>query len=62
VITRYGATRDELQNLLTTEPRYRIDQVWTGLYSELSTPEEMTALPKSLRSPHRLIAELVASC
>jgi 23S rRNA (adenine2503-C2)-methyltransferase len=50
VITRYGATRDELQNLLTTEPRYRIDQVWTGLYSELSTPEEMTALPKSLRS------------
>ncbi len=50
MITRYGATRDELQNLLLNEPRYRVDQVWNGLYTELNAPEDMTALPKALRA------------
>ena len=50
MITRYGASRDELQNLLLNEPRYRVDQVWKGLYTELNTPEDMTALPKALRA------------
>ena len=50
MITRYGATRDELQNLLSTEPRYRVDQVWKGLYTELNAPEDITALPKALRA------------
>ena len=50
MITRYGASRDELQNLLLNEPRYRVDQVWKGLYTELNAPEDMTALPKALRA------------
>ena len=50
MITRYGASRDELQNLLLNEPRYRVDQVWKGLYAELNAPEDMTALPKALRA------------
>jgi 23S rRNA (adenine2503-C2)-methyltransferase len=49
-LTRYGATRDDVTALLGDLPRYRIDQVWHGLYQELSGPEELTALPKALRS------------
>ena len=48
--TRYQATRDDLSRILDGEPRYRIDQVWNGLYKELATPESMTNLPKTLRS------------
>ncbi|MEY3492831.1 MAG: hypothetical protein RL413_249, partial [Actinomycetota bacterium] len=36
--TRYQATRDDLSRILDGEPRYRIDQVWNGLYKELATP------------------------
>ncbi|MEY2609787.1 MAG: ribosomal large subunit methyltransferase, partial [Actinomycetota bacterium] len=50
MIPRYGATRAELDQLLVGEPRYRVDQVWKGLYTELSDPVDMTALPKALRS------------
>jgi 23S rRNA (adenine2503-C2)-methyltransferase len=31
-------------------PRYRADQVWSGLYAQLATPDEMTNLPKALRA------------
>lgn len=48
--SRYQRTRDELVELLAGEPRYRIDQVWSGLYEHLATPEEMTNLPKALRA------------
>lgn len=54
--TRYQSTRDELAELLHGEPRYRVDQVWKGLYEQLLTPAEMTSLPKALRE--RLDAEL----
>lgn len=47
--TRYGVDRDQLAVLLDGEPRYRIDQVWTGLYDHLASPAELTNLPKSLR-------------
>lgn len=50
MITRYGASRAELDSLLDGEPRYRVDQVWKGLYTELADPADMTALPKTLRS------------
>jgi 23S rRNA (adenine2503-C2)-methyltransferase len=59
MIPRYGATRAELDQLLVGEPRYRVDQVWKGLYTELSDPVDMTALPKALRS--RLDEELSLS-
>jgi 23S rRNA (adenine2503-C2)-methyltransferase len=46
----YQPTRAELAELLDGEPRYRVDQIWQGLYQNLSTPEEMTNLPKALRA------------
>lgn len=54
--TRYGIDRDELGALLGDEPRYRVDQVWQGLYHQLAAPTEMTALPAALRQ--RLEREL----
>jgi 23S rRNA (adenine2503-C2)-methyltransferase len=56
VPTRYDADRDALAQLLAGEPRYRVGQVWDGLYRQLATPGELTALPRALRS--RLDAEL----
>ncbi|MCU1503987.1 MAG: rlmN [Ilumatobacteraceae bacterium] len=45
----YGPDRDELSGLLEGEPRYRLDQVWTGLYEQLAAPGEITNVPKALR-------------
>ena len=49
-LTRYGAGRDDLTSLFDGLPRYRVDQVWQGLYEQLATPEEFTNLPKALRA------------
>jgi 23S rRNA (adenine2503-C2)-methyltransferase len=46
----YQPSRDELTVLLDGEPRYRLDQIWQGLYQQYSTPTEMTNLPKALRA------------
>ena len=54
--TRYAASRDDLVALLDGLPRYRVDQVWQGLYQQLAAPEELTSLPKGLRA--RLDASL----
>ena len=45
----YTPTREELAELLTGEPRYRLDQVWQGLYTQLAEPTEITNVPKALR-------------
>jgi 23S rRNA (adenine2503-C2)-methyltransferase len=50
VISRYDADRTQLGELLTGEPRYRVDQVWRGLHTERRRPDEMTSLPKALRA------------
>ncbi len=50
--TRYELTRDELAVHLDGEPRYRLDQLWDGLYAQLADPADITNLPKQLR--HRL--------
>lgn len=56
----YTPDRAELAALLEGEPRYRLDQVWDGLYAQLAPPAEITALPKALREkvevalPHAL--------
>ncbi len=50
VLTRYDVDRDQLAEQLAGEPRYRLDQVWNGLYSQLATVDELTALPKALRA------------
>lgn len=53
---RYDLDRDGLARLLEGEPRYRVDQVWNGLYRQGREPEEITNLPGWLRE--RLAAEL----
>jgi 23S rRNA (adenine2503-C2)-methyltransferase len=58
-LERYGVDREGLATLLADEPRYRVDQVWRGLYGNLAAPAEMTNLPAVLRA--RLEAELPAS-
>ncbi len=46
----YQPSREQLTALLDGEPRYRLDQIWQGLYQQYSAPEEMTNLPKALRA------------
>jgi 23S rRNA (adenine2503-C2)-methyltransferase len=43
-------TRDELSVVLDGEPRYRVEQVWRGLYAQLAGPGELTTLPRPLRA------------
>ncbi|HEX6569519.1 MAG TPA: 23S rRNA (adenine(2503)-C(2))-methyltransferase RlmN [Acidimicrobiales bacterium] len=57
--SRYDLDRDALAGLLAGEPRYRVDQVWDGLYRQLAEPAELTALPRALRG--RLDGELPAA-
>jgi 23S rRNA (adenine2503-C2)-methyltransferase len=59
VTTLYQPDRDEFAALLEGEPRYRLDQVWDGLYTQLSPPSEITNVPKALRA--RLADELPTS-
>jgi 23S rRNA (adenine2503-C2)-methyltransferase len=47
---RYDLSRSELASLLGSEPSYRLDQVWEGLHRRGLDPEEMTDLPKTLRT------------
>ncbi len=48
--TLYDPTREELAALLEGEPRYRLDQLWQGLYEQRGTPAELTNIPKALRT------------
>jgi adenine C2-methylase RlmN of 23S rRNA A2503 and tRNA A37 len=54
--SRYDVDRAALAAALAGEPRYRVDQVWRGLYERLAGPEEMTDVPRALRE--RLAADL----
>ncbi|MCE9623506.1 MAG: 23S rRNA (adenine(2503)-C(2))-methyltransferase RlmN [Actinomycetia bacterium] len=47
--TLYTPSRESLAELLDGEPRYRLDQVWDGLYTQLAAPAEITNVPKALR-------------
>lgn len=52
--TRYEPTLLEMSELVRRTcgevPRYRIEQLWRGLYDELTDPEDISTLPKALRS------------
>ncbi|CAN5893385.1 23S rRNA (adenine(2503)-C(2))-methyltransferase RlmN [soil metagenome] len=48
--SRYDWTRVELSEYLSGEPRYRVDQVWQGLYEHAGEPATWTNVPKALRS------------
>jgi 23S rRNA (adenine2503-C2)-methyltransferase len=50
MLSLYQPNRTELAELLKGEPRYRLDQIWQGLYHHFATPSEMTNLPKGLRA------------
>lgn len=55
----YQPTREELSEILAGEPRYRLDQLWTGLYTHFQHPQDITTLPNALRV--RLSEELPES-
>ena len=57
--TRYDLRRDELAAVLVDEPRYRVDQVWQGLYEHATPIDELTTLPRALRE--RLAGQLPAA-
>ena len=46
----YEYAKDELAELLVGEPRYRVDQIWHGLWSEGQALEGITTIPKALRA------------
>ena len=48
--TRYDLTREQLGEFLDGQPRYRLDQLWDGLYAQLADPGDITNLPKALRA------------
>jgi 23S rRNA (adenine2503-C2)-methyltransferase len=50
--TRYGATRDDLAELLASwgEPRYRVTQCFDGLWAQRLPLDDITTLPKPLRA------------
>ena len=53
-LTRYGATRAEIDAVLADlgEPRYRAGQLWAALYEQRIPLDDASTLPRSLR--HRL--------
>jgi 23S rRNA (adenine2503-C2)-methyltransferase len=57
-VSRYDLTREDLARLLAGQPPYRVDQVWSALYEHGLAPQEMTTLPKALRSALDDAAEL----
>jgi 23S rRNA (adenine2503-C2)-methyltransferase len=50
VPTRHDLDRAALGGLLEGEPRYRVDQLWDGLYRRALEPHELTDLPQRLRA------------
>lgn len=55
----YDPDRAELAAVLDGEPRYRLDQLWSGLYDQFAEPADITTLPAGLRS--RLADDLPTS-
>ena len=47
--TRYLVDRAHITELLAGTPRYRVDQVWSGLYEQCRPLDGLTALPRALR-------------
>jgi 23S rRNA (adenine2503-C2)-methyltransferase len=51
-LTRYDARRDDLAALLESwgEPRYRVEQLWSGLWEQRTPLPEISPLPQPLRA------------
>lgn len=50
VKSRYDTTKEEIAEILGDAPKYRLDQVWQGLYTEFQSPLEITTISKDLRT------------
>jgi 23S rRNA (adenine2503-C2)-methyltransferase len=50
VTSIYEYSKEELANFLVDEPRYRVDQLWRGLWADDLALEGITTIPKSLRA------------
>jgi 23S rRNA (adenine2503-C2)-methyltransferase len=50
VTSIYEYSKDELASLLKGEPRYRLDQLWHGLWAEGLEVGSITTIPTSLRA------------
>ncbi len=48
--TRYDLDRQGWSELLADEPRFRLEQIWNGLYHQGRDLAELTTLPKELRA------------
>ena len=48
--TLYDLDRDQFADLCAGEPKYRVDQIWQGLYDGLKLPDQMSNVPKALRA------------
>jgi len=48
--TLYDLDREQFAELCSGEPNYRVDQIWQGLYQGFKLPEDMSNLPKTLRT------------
>jgi 23S rRNA (adenine2503-C2)-methyltransferase len=46
----YEYTREQLGELLSDEPRYRVDQVFEGLWTQAQALVEITTIPRDLRA------------
>ncbi len=46
----YDLSRGELGELLVDQPRYRVDQVWQGLYARGASIEALTEVPMTVRT------------
>lgn len=57
--TLYDPTREEIAAILEGEKKYRLDQLWTGLYTHFKRPGDISNLPAALRA--KLEAELPES-
>ena len=49
-LSLFDADRDALTQILDGEPRYRLDQLWKGLYVDFAEPSDITSLPAGLRA------------
>jgi 23S rRNA (adenine2503-C2)-methyltransferase len=45
----YDLSRAQLGELLEDQPRYRVDQIWRGLYARAAAVDELTDVPKAVR-------------
>ena len=49
-IGRYDAGREDIAAIVGDGPKYRIDQIWQGMYTEFLEPLEITTISKELRT------------